>query len=466
MTLLSVMNALRGDGGYLNWSAEAAISTWDGVTIEGSPPRVTWLLLRDRSLNGSVSGGLSDLSNLEYLSLRGNDLTGTIPAELGSLSGLKALSLGRNSLTGTIPPELGSLTKLELLRLDNNQLSGTIPVELGRLSSLVTLLLNNNNLNGAIPSELGNLDRLTFLWLADNQFTGCIPEELSEVQESDLDQLGPPFCDASTPTVTPEPTPEPAPTPTSEPTPELPADRCVSTVSADGAVSGSWSSDCASEGRPGSYASYYTFTLTESADVTITLESSEDTYLFLREGAVRDGSVLYEDDDHDASEFTLATTTDSGISETLAAGSYTIEAATYNSSTTGDFTLTISGLPAAVEPTPTPVLTPEPTPSPTPEPAADSCVSTVSTDGTVGGSWSGECESEGRAGSYARYYPFTLTESADVTITLESSEDTYLFLREGAGRDGSVLYEDDDHDASAFTLNSRPRIRAYQKVWM
>ena len=168
MTLLSVMNALRGDG-YLDWSAEYAISTWDGVTIEGSPPRVTWLLLRDRSLNGSVSGELSDLSNLEYLSLRGNDLTGTIPAELGSLSGLKALSLGRNNLTGTIPPELG------------------------RLSSLVTLLLNNNNLSGAIPSELGNLANLTFLWLADNQFTGCIPEELSEVQDSDLDQLGLPF---------------------------------------------------------------------------------------------------------------------------------------------------------------------------------------------------------------------------------------------------------------------------------
>ena len=246
------------------------------------------------------------------------------------------------------------------------------------------------------------------------------------------------------------PTPEPSPTPTPEP----PVDSCVSTVSADGAVSGNWSSECTSEGRAGSYARYYPFTLTESADVTITLESSEDTYLFLREGAVRDGSVLYEDDDHDASAFTLNSSTDSGISETLAAGSYTIEAATYNSSTTGDFTLTISGLPAAVEPTPTPVPTPEPTPSPTPEPAADSCVSTVSTDGTVGGSWSGECVSEGRAGSYARYYPFTLTESADVTITLESSEDTYLFLREGAVRDGSVLYEDDDHDASAFTLNS------------
>ena len=177
------------------------------------------------------------------------------------------------------------------------------------------------------------------------------------------------------PTPTPEPTPGPSPEPTPSPTPEPAVDSCVGTVSDDGTISGNWSSDCASEGRNGSYASYYTFTLTESADVTITAESSVDTYLFLREGDGRDGSAVDENDDHDTSEFSLDSTTDSGISESLDAGTYTIEVTTYTAGETGDFTLTIGGLPAAVtptpEPSPTPGPSPEPTPTPTPEPAPD-----------------------------------------------------------------------------------------------
>ena len=72
-----------------------------------------------------------------------------------------------------------------------------------------------------------------------------------------------------------------------------------------------------------------------------------------REGDGRDGTVLHENDDHDTSEFSLASTTDSGISASLSAGSYTIEVTTYDAEETGEFTLTISGLPAAVTPTPT-----------------------------------------------------------------------------------------------------------------
>ena len=102
----------------------------------------------------------------------------------------------------------------------------------------------------------------------------------------------------------------------------------MSVVSGNGDIPGSWDSDCASEGRSGSYASYYTFTLTESANVTITVESSVDTWLFLREGSGRDGTVVDENDDHDTSEFSLASSTDSGISESLSAGAYTIEVTT------------------------------------------------------------------------------------------------------------------------------------------
>ena len=52
------------------------------------------------------------------------------------------------------------------------------------------------------------------------------------------------------------------------------------------------------------------------------------------------------------------------------------------------------------------------------------------------------CVSENRdgdgTGAYARYYTFTLTEQSELTITLESTADTYLYLLEGAGRDGEA----------------------------
>ena len=242
--------------------------------------------------------------------------------------------------------------------------------------------------------------------------------------------------DAATPTPEPTVTPEPTPEPTATPEPTPPADPCVENLDADTIIQGSWSDDCPSESRSGSYASYYTFSLAESSDVTIGIESAVDTYLFILEGAGRTGTSLYENDD------IVSGNTNSQITETLAAGTYTIEATTYDAGATGDFTLTVSGLPAAVEPSPTPE--PTATPEPTPTPPADSCVATVSADGAVSDSWDTECASESRAGSYASYYTFTLTESAEVTITLESAVDTFLYLREGAGRDGTVLHENDD----------------------
>ena len=125
----------------------------------------------------------------------------------------------------------------------------------------------------------------------------------------------------------------------SEPAPEPPADSCVETISVDGIISGSWSGECVSGSRNGSYASYYIITLAENSEVAITLESSVDTYLYLRQGAGRDGSVLYENDD-----ILVGSDTNSRLSVTLQPGDYTIEATTYYAQTRGDYTLTIAGL--------------------------------------------------------------------------------------------------------------------------
>ena len=127
------------------------------------------------------------------------------------------------------------------------------------------------------------------------------------------------------------------------------ADSCVVPVSGDGTITGSWSSDCASEGRSGSYARFYTFTLGEPRDVAITLESQVNTYLYAREGEGTDGRIVYEDNDDDNSVFSLASSTDSGISESLGAGVYTIEATTVTPGEMGEFALTIRGVTGAYD---------------------------------------------------------------------------------------------------------------------
>ena len=112
---------------------------------------------------------------------------------------------------------------------------------------------------------------------------------------------------------------------------------CTEALDGDGSIEGEWESGCSSAVEGRGYARYYTFTLTNPSEVTISLSSFyADTYLYLREGG-RSGTVLHENDD-------AGSTSLSRIQETLPAGSYTIEATTYNEGETGDFTLTVSGI--------------------------------------------------------------------------------------------------------------------------
>ena len=203
-TLLGARHALAGTG-KLNWSLGTPIAEWDGVTIGGTPQRVTELnlygseltgaipaelgnltnlralLLSNNRLRGPIPGALGGLSKLEALDLWGNELTGAIPAELGRLARLRSLSLGENELTGPIPVWLESLSNLLSLSLGGNTLTGPIPVELGKLSNLRTLSLAGNSLTGAIPMELGNLSNLKELYLSQNQLSGEVPSWIDDL---------------------------------------------------------------------------------------------------------------------------------------------------------------------------------------------------------------------------------------------------------------------------------------------
>ena len=195
-------------------------------------------------------------------------------------------------------------------------------------------------------------------------------------------------------------------------------DPCLDALSVDGPVIGEWSSDCESTAR-GSYARYYRFTLDEESTVIITLKSSIDPYLYLRAGAAKSGTAAYENDD-----VVPGTDTNSEIEATLGAGTYTIEATTYGAEETGSFTLGVGTVTI-------------------PGPSDDPCLDALSVDGPVIGEWSSDCESTAR-GSYARYYRFTLDEESTVIITLKSSIDPYLYLREGAAKSGTAVHENDD----------------------
>ena len=117
---------------------------------------------------------------------------------------------------------------------------------------------------------------------------------------------------------------------------------CRQTLTGNGTITNeTWSAYCPTSGnRSGSYARDYTFTLAASTAVTIDLTSSVDTYLNLWSGTTKTGSPLHSDDNGGSG-------TNARISQTLAAGSYIFEATTAQAGTTGSYSLTVAGLPAA-----------------------------------------------------------------------------------------------------------------------
>ncbi len=185
-TLLGARYELAGPSGP-NWSAQTPISGWDGVTVSGSPPRVTELDLYGSQLTGAIPEELGELTNLRALILSGNQLSGTIPSSLGNLSNLEALDVRSNQLTGSIPTELGGISRLRSLSVGENDLTGPIPAWLGSLSDLLSLSLEGNGFTGPIPAELGGLGNLRTLSLAGNALTGPIPTELGDL--SNLKEL-------------------------------------------------------------------------------------------------------------------------------------------------------------------------------------------------------------------------------------------------------------------------------------
>jgi len=225
------------------------------------------------------------------------------------------------------------------------------------------------------------------------------------------------------------------------------ADPCAAELPAGPRVDGSWVASCQSQEAGRGYARYYTFTNTEARDVTITLTSDADPFLYLRSGHPN-GGVVAQNDDHGDLENTAACASPAGLGNRdscitiagLSAGTYTIEVTTFHVDTAGSFILTVTGLSGAAT---------------GPGPGTDTCGETITADGTIPGAWAADCRSQERSGRYARYYTFTLPQQSAVTIDLESEVDTYLYLRQGAARSGEAKYDNDDVDREGGDYDSQ-----------
>ncbi len=111
---------------------------------------------------------------------------------------------------------------------------------------------------------------------------------------------------------------------------------CVEVVDADGSVAGAWVPGCESYRGAPAPAQYYTFTLDSESQVTIELQSSSGSNLYVRNGYALSGGWIAHD---------YGFKRNSRVSRTLPAGVYTIEATTYLAErSTGSFTLQVAGL--------------------------------------------------------------------------------------------------------------------------
>ena len=116
-TLLAIKATLEGTA-TLNWSADTALTAWEGVTVSGDPKRVTRIVIpggaRPGKLDGALPARLGSLTALTALDLSGNALGGSIPAQLGEIAALANLAVSGNSFTGCIPNALWSVADKDL----------------------------------------------------------------------------------------------------------------------------------------------------------------------------------------------------------------------------------------------------------------------------------------------------------------------------------------------------------------
>ena len=161
LALIDLYNSTNGANWTNKWTLSQPMTTWYGVTLNGSGC-VTCIDMDGNANCSGFGGGGSGL---------GNNLSGTLPNSLSNMQNLIGLFLNSNGLSGAIP----SLTtpNLKDLWLGANPFTGAIPNF--NLPKLETLWFNNNtSITGPLPDfNLPNLKNLVIFSLPS--LTGTIP---------------------------------------------------------------------------------------------------------------------------------------------------------------------------------------------------------------------------------------------------------------------------------------------------
>jgi len=183
----------------------------------------------------------------------------------------------------------------------------------------------------------------------------------------------------------------------------------VTTITVGQTVNGTLSATSGrSGGCAGCYADLYQFTLTSSQTLSVAMNSTVfDTYLRVLDGS---GNTLAEDDDSGDGSNSL-------LQRPFVAGTYRIEATSYNSGTGGAYTLALRAVTAQTLP--------------------------ISVGQTLSGSLTTSSgRSVGCSGCFADLYQFSVTSSQTLNIVLASSAfDAFLRVLDSAG---STVATDDD----------------------
>lgn len=217
----------------LNWGdTTETLATWDGVTVSGTPKRVTGLELAPYAFRGALEE-LAKLDALDTLALavHTTPTTSTTPTtptttvtpattattlptglrcttttlggsptaaanrtlalDCSTLLAMKSILAGTATLNWSQALALTSWDGVEVsgtpkrvskLALNGKSLTGKIPTQLGALRGLTVLNLSQNQLTGAIPTQIGDLAALENLDLGYNQLTGSIPTQVGKLR--------------------------------------------------------------------------------------------------------------------------------------------------------------------------------------------------------------------------------------------------------------------------------------------
>gem|GEM_PF-1409401 len=183
--------------------------------------------------------------------------------------------------------------------------------------------------------------------------------------------------------------------------------NCTEGLSLGQTTSGALAAGCPADHKPGSYARYYAFSLSQTTRVSLEMRASFDAYLVLLNASR--GLI--------ASDNNSAGGTNARLVRTLQAGTYLVEATSNPPARTGSFNLTLG----VVQ-----------------DPA---CRQAIRLGQTLTGQLASNCASANLSGRYARYFSFTLSRRTRIDVNLTSTFDTYLFLLNSAG---GVITSDDD----------------------